>query len=174
MKKVIMALLILLVLLPFGSASAEGGSINVAVDLQGSGWPSRVTTLRIGLLGEEGTIIEGLSHEENGKAVINVPLSSGTYSIVVLGENTLANVRENVVIGENETVYMGMLLGGDSNEDGIINILDFSAMVPAFLQSEGDPGYSRNVDYDKNGIVNILDFSILVTNYGKMSPIILP
>lgn len=52
----------------------------------------------------------------------------------------------------------------DINQDGIVNLLDFSALVSKFGQSGTGIGRS---DINGDGIVNLQDFSLLVSKFGQ-------
>ena len=50
---------------------------------------------------------------------------------------------------------------GDINEDGVVNILDFTLLSNAFGTND------TTADINSDGIVNVLDFTILSNNFGK-------
>jgi hypothetical protein len=52
-------------------------------------------------------------------------------------------------------------LTGDINQDGIVNILDFTLLSNAFGAA------NSSADLNKDGMVNILDFTLLSNNFGK-------
>jgi parallel beta-helix repeat protein len=88
------------------------------------------------------------------------------------GNCTLTNFKRSVVISAPSTaVDMGILLAGDANCDGIINISDFGILAVSYMCTEGEPCYDCRVDFDCNGIINISDFGLLAVNYMEMSPI---
>jgi hypothetical protein len=53
------------------------------------------------------------------------------------------------------------LLQGDINNDGVVNILDYTLLSNAFGSSNSE------ADINKDGVVNILDYTILSNNFGK-------
>jgi hypothetical protein len=53
---------------------------------------------------------------------------------------------------------------GDTNDDGIINLIDLNKVISNFWQNL--TGY-KNADFDNNGKINIFDYNVLVNNYGK-------
>ena len=56
-----------------------------------------------------------------------------------------------------------MILSGDCNSDGEVNILDVVALVGVILgNSELTPSQTEAVDMDGNGLLNILDIIALV------------
>jgi clostripain len=88
------------------------------------------------------------------------------------GNCTLMNLRQGVVISAPSTaVDMGILLAGDANCNGIININDFGILAVSYMCIEGEPCYDCRADFDCNGIINISDFGLLAVNYMQISPI---
>jgi parallel beta-helix repeat protein len=110
--------------------------------------------------------------KSGGTAICQCTVAAGTYDITAVSEHTLMNVKRNVVIsGPSTAVYMGTLLEGNANDDGIINISDFGILAVAYMKTEGEPRYDARADFDRNGIINISDFGLLAVNYMEMSPI---
>jgi hypothetical protein len=65
---------------------------------------------------------------------------------------------------DNSTVLVRYSLVGDTNLDGVVNVLDFNTLAANFnktsaLWSQGD------VNYD--GVVNSLDFNLMASNFGQ-------
>jgi hypothetical protein len=111
--------------------------------------------------------------KSGGNATCTVPgIQPGTYDVTVVSPHNLLNVKRNVVIpGSGDTVDMGTLLEGDTNDDGIINISDFGILAVSFMKSTGEQGWDIRADFDRNGIVNIADFGLLAVNFMQYSPI---
>ena len=63
------------------------------------------------------------------------------------------------------------LLGGDTNDDCIINILDLAFMGARFGTSTGDPGFDSQSDINADGSVNILDLTVAGANFLKECPV---
>ena len=56
-------------------------------------------------------------------------IAPGTYDITVSGETTLMNVKRDVVISAtNTSVDLGVLLEGDANQDGTIDLSDYGIL----------------------------------------------
>jgi len=92
---------------------------------------------------------------------------TGTYDVKVRDLHSLWNVRHNVAVDLGINVLdMGTLLEGDSDLNGVIDILDFSILAGAYDTSLGDPTFDPRADYNNSWEVNILDFALLATNYG--------
>ncbi len=99
----------------------------------------------------------------------------GTFDITATGPATLTNIKKGVEIvpGDN-AVDLGLLLGGDVDENGSVNALDVGRMVGAIFRSCGEAGYDANADLDNNCNVNALDIGLFVGNVFKSSPIEVP
>ncbi|MCW5853991.1 MAG: hypothetical protein KIT87_28245, partial [Anaerolineae bacterium] len=74
--------------------------------------------------------------------------------------------RRVVSLSNQPTVYLPpvRLLGGDTNDDGVINLADL-ALVGAHYSSS-PPGDGR-ADIDANGRVDLLDLIVVASNYGR-------
>lgn len=54
---------------------------------------------------------------------------------------------------------------GDTNGDGVVNILDFNTLITHWGQNVTNG--ATDGDFNGDGVVNILDFNILITNWTK-------
>jgi len=150
-------------------------TVNISVQLQGSsrpdpaGWAIPVTVT----IDDTEYHCDTAKADDEDKAICQIDeLTPGTYTITIISDTTLQNIRENVVISAGDNaVDMGTLLEGDANQDGIINISDFGILAVAFMKSYGEDGYDPQADFDRNGIVNISDFGLLAVNFMQTSPI---
>lgn len=60
-----------------------------------------------------------------------------------------------------------VVLFGDLNGDGVVNIDDVMIVARAFGSKRGDPNWNETADLDKNGIVNIIDLYKVAREFGK-------
>jgi len=95
----------------------------------------------------DSTAISFLSDAANG-LITSVSYSNGETVQPILKGFTL-------------TVGNAPSLPGDTNEDGMVNLVDFSFLSSVF--GTADP----NADFNGDGYVNLADFSILAANFGK-------
>jgi len=63
------------------------------------------------------------------------------------------------------TIYI--IVPGDINFDGAVNIDDLILLTQAFGSTSGSPNWNSNADLNKDNIINALDLSLLGRNYGK-------
>jgi len=174
---------------PIGYASeTTGASVEVSVGLQGSRttpeqWqiPLTVNFFTPGADVMVDTPVYTSSQtasQSASTAVITVAaIAPGTYDVTAQSENTLMNRQLNVVIAAPSTaVDMGTLLQGDVAlpANDLVNFFDFSAMLPSYLKSTGDPAFNALADHDRNGLVNFFDFSMMLPNYLTSSPVDVP
>ncbi len=95
--------------------------------------------------------------------------SSTSYNDTGLKANTsysyYATTTDNSgnVSALSEGVTAGTFLPADINEDGHVNLLDFSVLASKYGQSGSSLGRS---DINHDGTVNLLDFSLLASAYG--------
>ncbi|MFO8009711.1 MAG: choice-of-anchor Q domain-containing protein, partial [Dehalococcoidia bacterium] len=98
-------------------------------------------------------------------------VTEGTYDILVKGETTLANIRDDVTVAGSFTVDMGTLLEGDCNGNGYhVNARDWAVFQPAWLSSEGDPKYDPRADLNRDGHVNAHDWSLFQPKWLSKGP----
>ena len=76
-----------------------------------------------------------------------------------------------VVAGDTITLTEVKLLGGDCQDDCIINILDLSFMGYRFGLCVGDPGWDARADINNDGCINILDITGGGVNFNKTCPV---
>ena len=93
---------------------------------------------------------------------------TGTYDVYVRDEHSLRNLRRNVYLdASSPPLDMGLLLEGDCNTDGSVNIHDFSILSASYRKSLGEPGYDYRADLNDDDTVGIHDFSLLSANYRR-------
>ncbi|MEM6749730.1 MAG: choice-of-anchor tandem repeat NxxGxxAF-containing protein [Planctomycetota bacterium] len=65
-----------------------------------------------------------------------------------------------------------LVLPGDGNGDGVIDLLDFDILAQNFGQATA--GGASAGDFNGDGVVDLLDFDVLAQNFGSSSPATLP
>jgi hypothetical protein len=93
----------------------------------------------------------------------NVP--TGTYTLRATAPGFLGSQRPISVSGNgngNVNAQKTILRGGDTNDDGVITIVDVSAVVGDF----GKPPVNGSTDLNRSGLVDIVDVNIAVANFG--------
>jgi len=69
--------------------------------------------------------------------------------------------------GTTNTSGLSRYKYGDINEDGVVNILDYSILFDNFGKQLAAGHQFKKADINDDGTVNILDYSILFDNFGK-------
>jgi hypothetical protein len=95
-------------------------------------------------------------------------LVPGNYDVRVKNIRSLARKVNNVAIvsGANPLLNMGLLREGDTNNDNVVNLTDFSLLSATFGKCTGALGFDDRADYNRDTCVTIADFSLLSSNYG--------
>jgi hypothetical protein len=89
----------------------------------------------------------------------------------VKGQRNLANSGQVVIPPPgvcSMTLELGLMRGGDANNDNVVSILDFNITKNAFGKACGIPGYDPRADFNNDCAVSILDFNILKGNFGQV------
>ncbi|MEW6104243.1 MAG: right-handed parallel beta-helix repeat-containing protein [bacterium] len=96
-------------------------------------------------------------------------LIPGTYTLFTDITGASPATRTGILVLTNQTTDLGTitLLGGDSDNDGRVRILDFYNLYFACPSREGDANYNPNVDFDYDRDVDGFDFQILYRNFFK-------
>jgi len=90
-----------------------------------------------------------------------------TYTLTASAKGYLPAVRTGVAARSGGVgVPTVTLRAGDSNGDGLINIVDVSAVASDF----GGPPHTGTTDLDGNQTVDVGDVSLAATNFGLTSP----
>jgi hypothetical protein len=103
----------------------------------------------------------------------SLSLLEGTFDVTVeIGRYLDAEKTDvSVVAGDTTTLTQVKLLGGDCNDDCIINILDLSFMGFRFGSSVGDPNWDERADVNNDEEINILDLTAGGVNFNETCPV---
>jgi len=145
-------------------SSASPGTISLQITLTG-GNLSKDTTVSFG----EGISMVSLDASDAPAtlvATINVAASAklGARHIKVTnpdGEHTTKLNAFTVSIPDDGFPVTPVTLPGDANDDGIVNLADFSILAATFGTAD------LRADFNSDGFVTLADFNILATNFGK-------
>ena len=96
-------------------------------------------------------------------------LASGTYDYRAKGPKNLARAGTVTLTGAPTTqLDIGVLLGGDANDNNIVDAVDYTILRAAFGTSCGAPTYDARADFDNNCAVNSTDFGQLKANFAVL------
>lgn len=97
----------------------------------------------------------------NGNATMNTTLEdAGNYDVYYKPQYYISQFAPlTIVIGENTVTINNDFVGGDLNNDDVINAVDYSLFI-------GNYGLTGMGDLNKDGVINAIDYSILYQNYG--------
>jgi hypothetical protein len=115
-----------------------------------------------------------------GTATSKIPFeysSDGTYNFsfklpsskVPVGNYTVcaSTYYSDTLVSSNATFTL--IVVGDINGDGVVNILDGIKLANAFNSVPGDSNWNAKADLNGDGVVNILDAIVLANNFGQGS-----
>ena len=106
---------------------------------------------------------------DSGSHTYTLSVPAGTYDIGVSVPLWLRVVMKNVTIQDNlPTTQDVTLAGGDTDNNGMVDVLDFGNLVNVYGTdvSDSNSGYDSTCDFNWDGRVDVLDFGILVNSYG--------
>lgn len=111
-----------------------------------------------------------LTTDQSGFFTITTGLTPGSYTWRVKHTKYLA-ASGAATLGEGtNNVEMGLLLGGDANNDNCVTVHDFNILKPAYGRSLGDPAYDARADFNGDNQVTALDFNMIKPNFGNCGP----
>jgi ELWxxDGT repeat protein len=94
----------------------------------------------------------------------NGRLAEGQYRGTILAG--AVSDAGGVPLGQDEIFDVHLLLG-DANQDGRVNVFDFTVLAANFNQTGRD--YTQG-DFNYDGLVNVSDFQILATRFNRVVP----
>ncbi|MEM3699740.1 MAG: cohesin domain-containing protein [Candidatus Bathyarchaeia archaeon] len=86
------------------------------------------------------------------------------YAWPVQGET---EIDDNIFISPT---IVHVVLPGDGDCDGDVDIYDVVMITSIYNLKSGDPYYNPNLDWDNNGVINIYDVVIATSVYGQKDP----
>jgi len=101
----------------------------------------------------------------DGDYDVRVPKATGWDITIEMVRYLDASAVGQSLGGDSHTLSEAYLLGGDANDDDIINILDLSAIGGKFGMTVNPATTAADINYD--GVVNILDLVLAGGNYMK-------
>jgi subtilase family serine protease len=84
----------------------------------------------------------------------------GTYTVTL-------NVTDNKGSWNIATVNVQVILLGDLNDDGKVNIIDIAIVAKAFGKKHGDPDWNPSADLNNDKVINIVDIAIVAREFGS-------
>lgn len=160
---------------PYSLAVIEQDAVT-ALTLQLEGRPAPPTAqhtvdVQYELRDGEGSIVVAGASSTTESGLLNLPPAApGGYTLWVKGSHTLAHAQPVSLAPAANMIGTGLLREGDSNNDNVVNISDFSLLAAAFGTAFGAELFDGRADFNGDRIVNISDFSLLAGNFGQAGP----
>jgi hypothetical protein len=101
-----------------------------------------------------------------GDVCYDAKVAGGLPEFISLADESFAQ-------GDYKTAYTYAVMSNytqkrtDLNKDGIVDILDISAVAIGYNSRLGDANWNLTADLDRNGTIDILDISAIAIDYGK-------
>ncbi len=73
-------------------------------------------------------------------------------------------------VGAQVSVDMDVLVSGDADDSGAINMTDFGIWKTALGATIGDPNWDARADFNLSDTINMTDFGMWKINLSEMSP----
>ncbi|MDP4181084.1 MAG: glycoside hydrolase family 9 protein [Bacillota bacterium] len=113
-----------------------------------------------------------LTDEKGFFKFTNIPLDSSGYSLTIKKNGLLTRTIQNVIVDSSDVTVSTQsspitLWGGDSNQDGTINMSDIVVIAKAFNSTSGSVNYSTDCDFNLDGSVNMNDVIIAAVHFNK-------
>lgn len=111
--------------------------------------------------------LDSINQNTNDDGTYEIYVVPGEYDILLDKEGYLDHIILAKTINSGETLDLGEkeLLAGDINKDGIIQLLDLSAILAIYESTQTDDTYNEIIDFNKDGRIQLVDLSILLANY---------
>lgn len=94
----------------------------------------------------------------------------GQYDLVLERLGFLANVTTNITISEGQEIDLGqkVLIEGDANRDGMIDLNDLVKIVSSMDSILGDGIYLEQYDFGQKGFIDLKDLVSVVSNMDSL------
>jgi hypothetical protein len=112
-------------------------------------------------------------------------IPGGVFDVRVKAAQNLARQVNGVIFpvatanGEAAAVVevsLGILLAGDTDNNDVVDVVDFSLLRAAFgtttVCAGANPLTVPCADFDASGNIDVVDFSLLRSNFGRIGPIL--
>ncbi|NQW18442.1 MAG: hypothetical protein HQ478_13240 [Chloroflexi bacterium] len=156
------------------TTSAASSTVSGTVQLQGvtAPIPSSIAITLILTLSSDGSTTTAVADPSGGFSFSGV--ADGAYKLS--GQAPGFMLREAAEFEVSHAAYVmppAQLHFGLVNSDGVVSVLDVSAVASSFGQTVSGrvDGQGRVVDFNADGIVDILDVSATAGNFGTVSPL---
>jgi hypothetical protein len=95
-------------------------------------------------------------------------LPAGTYTVDVIHAGYLRAGEREFRVEADQTIELPrvVLLGGDCNNDDMIDITDGAIVSASFGFSTGEPGFDARADITADGMIDVFDLAIIGNNFG--------
>lgn len=88
------------------------------------------------------------------------------YGLTINNSRQMAVPATNSVTNESGIILLTLVVPGDTDGDGDVDLSDLGVVLAAYGTCGGDPGFAAAADLDQSGCVDLSDLGIVLANYG--------
>ena len=113
--------------------------------------------------------IKSNDSETNDDGTFEIKVVPGTYDILIDKAGYLDKIFTKRTLNEGDKLDLGEneLYFGDFNKDGVIQLLDNSALYKLYDSDSESDEYDETMDSNEDGKIQLLDLSAMKENYEK-------
>jgi glucose/arabinose dehydrogenase len=89
------------------------------------------------------------------------------YQVAIKANKFLQKVIAVNTTGGDVAGITATLLGGDANNNNMVEVLDLDILIQAFDGCQGDAGYDSRADFNCDNCVDVLDLDILIRHFDQ-------
>ncbi|MGQ9555036.1 MAG: cohesin domain-containing protein [Anaerolineae bacterium] len=157
-----------------GYAIAYSTGTPLTITIGEAGWVVGRVTLQ-GRTNHAGTPVYAGSYSgvTDSTGAFRIAAPAGVYQVSTEAPRYLDALKTGVrvQVGQETALAAVKLLGGDANDDGVINITDLAIIGRAFGSVPGSGHWDERADINGDSAVNICDFVLAASNFGRSEPL---
>jgi len=148
------------------------GSVNLN-SYFGSAPGSGTVTLNMSLVNPgNGAVLQGPTPvyvtPVGGMATYNFFVNAGISGSVRLVCTGATWLKRNIATTVGSDQADLILVNGNTNGDGVIDLTDYTTVAVAFNKLFGNAGYVADADFNKDGVIDLTDYTVLAVNFNAV------
>lgn len=113
--------------------------------------------------------VDGVAATRNGHTFTTSPISAGTHTAVIsrpgFVTKTIIFETSAEAVVDASVITSVVMIAGDVNNDGVIDLYDFLMLNSCFNKSSTDEGFNEACNFDGNEVIDLMDFLMLNNNF---------
>lgn len=112
--------------------------------------------------------LDSIEVETNDDGTYKVYVVPGTYDILLDRIGYLDHIITSITVAEEEIdIGFRKLIAGDTNKDGVIQLVDLSDLVSLYGINDTNEKYDIRFDFNNDKQIQLQDMSKIIENYSK-------